>query len=133
MTNPQQQESARRFIQQAVQEAVAQALGPVKENQQRVNGSLREVQTTVKEHIRQIEDLSDAVFGNPRIRTMGIAERLDKLDSNISTLVKERDAIAAELRGAKRTMMILGAILTVPSLQALGWLQPLIHAIFGGG
>lgn len=124
----QRQEAFRRFVRETIAEEAARVAAPLRDSQQRIIGTQHKIQEELRQHKEWLDELQDVVFGNQRMRTLSIAERLDMLDKSIAGLVKERDSIASEIRGARRLIYIIGALLALPTLQVLGWLQPILRA-----
>lgn len=129
MNNEDQGARLREFIEGAVGREVSNQivnlLAPLREAAQIARGNITQINRDIGAMQSRLAEQQDMIIGNPRLRLRGLQAEVQDVSDKLSTLLKERDALLAEIRGGRKVLYFVGALASFPFLQQLG----LFHVI----
>jgi hypothetical protein len=85
-----------------------------------------EAATQIAPLIKAVAQLEALMYGDVRTRQVGIIERIAKLEDKIDQLIDQNEARLNQWKGMRTAIVVIGALSSVPALQALGKLFGLL-------
>lgn len=127
----------RDYIQNAVQGAVERevsqqftnSIAPLREQVQITRGQITQLNKDFGGAIARIDEVTNIIAGNPKLRLRGLQVEVQEMNDKLSALLKERDTLLFEIKGARKALYIIGFLATMPILQQLGILGVIFRVL----
>ena len=98
----------REFIESAVDREVSNQVvnivAPLREAAQIARGNITQINRDIGAMQSRLAEQQDMIIGNPRLRLRGLQAEVQDVSDKLSTLLKERDALLAEIRGGRKVL-----------------------------
>ena len=123
----------REFIESAVEREVStqvtNVIAPLREQVQISRGQIKQLNKDFGGALARIDEVTNIIAGNPKLRIRGLQAELQEVNDKVSSLLKERDALLEEIKGARKALYVVGLLASMPVLQQLGILGVVFRAL----
>lgn len=123
----------REYISSAVEREVTQqvtnVIAPLRDQIQISRGQITQLNKDFGGAIARIDEVTNIIAGNPKLRLRGLQVEVQEMNDKLSALLKERDTLLSEIKGARKALYIIGFLATMPILQQLGILGVIFRAL----
>jgi hypothetical protein len=91
-----------------------------------VSQAMTPYRLTVDETYRDVQGLKTVVYGSAAQGIRGVVERMGTIEGKLNTIIDQNEARINQWQGIKTALVVIGALSSLPALQALGKLFGLL-------